>query len=62
MKNVVTELCLLNSVLEKIILFIINSVERKSAFESMGFSKSEEFLIGTMDGYSYKDYWIREKL
>lgn len=62
MKNVVTELCLLNSVLEKIILFIINSVERKSAFECMGFSKSEEFLIGTMDGYSYKDYWIREKL
>ena len=38
------------------------AIERKSAFESMGFSKSEEFLIGTMDGYSYKDYWIREKL
>lgn len=37
------------------------AVERKSAFEKMGFVKSEEFLIGTMDGYAYKDYWVKQK-
>lgn len=37
----------------------IYAIERKTAFESMGFSKSGEFLKGTADGYAYKDYWIR---
>ncbi len=37
------------------------AIERKSAFEGLGFIKSDEFLVGTIDGYSYKDYWIREQ-
>ena len=36
------------------------AVERKSAFEKLGFKKSDEFLVGTMDGYSYKDYWEKK--
>lgn len=37
------------------------AVERKTAFEKLGFVKSDEFLIGTLDGYAYKDYWERKK-
>ena len=37
------------------------AVERKTAFEKLGFIKSDEFLIGTLDGYAYKDYWERKK-
>ena len=39
----------------------VYAIERKSAFENLEFSKSDEFLIGTIDGYSYKDYWIRDE-
>ena len=46
---------------DKIITKIpLYAVERKSAFEKLGFINSEEFLIGTIDKYAYKDYW--EKL
>jgi len=39
----------------------VYAVERKSAFEKLEFTKSEEFLVGTMDCYSYKDYWEKRK-
>ena len=45
---------------DKIITKIpLYAVERKSAFEKLGFINSEEFLIGTIDKYAYKDYWER---
>ena len=37
----------------------IYAIERQSAFEKLGFTKSEEFLIGA-DGYKYRDYWTKE--
>lgn len=37
------------------------AVERQEAFTKLGFQKSNEFLIGTLDGYAYKDYWERMK-
>lgn len=37
------------------------AIERTTAFTELGFNKTEEFLIGTMDGYAYKDYWICDK-
>lgn len=39
----------------------VYAVERMAAFEARGFVKSEEFLIGSMDGYAYKDYWEKRK-
>ncbi len=38
------------------------AVDRLEALESYGFRKSESFLVGTMDNYSYKDYWEIGKL
>lgn len=47
---------------EKIITKIpLYAVERKAAFERLGFVKSDECLIGTMDGYAYKDYWEKRR-
>ena len=43
---------------EKIITKIpIFALERKAAFEKLGFVKSEEALIGA-DGWKYRDYWV----
>lgn len=47
-----------NRIATKIPLY---AIERKAAFESLGFAQSGEHLIGTIDGYAYKDYWILEK-
>lgn len=37
------------------------AVERMKAASEMGFEKTEKLLVGTMDGYAYKDYWIMRK-
>lgn len=37
------------------------AIERQEAFEKSGFTKSEEFMIGTNDKYAYKDYWEKSK-
>ena len=37
------------------------AIERQKGFEKSGFTKSEEFMIGTNDKYAYKDYWSRKK-
>ena len=37
------------------------AVERTKAVKKFGFTKSENFLIGTHDGYAYKDYWTIQK-
>ena len=37
------------------------AIERQKAFEKSGFTKSEEFMIGTNDKYAYKDYWEKVK-
>ena len=43
---------------DKIITKIpLYAIERKETFEKSGFTKSEEFMIGTNDKYAYKDYW-----
>ena len=36
----------------------IYAVERIKAVREIGFSKTDRLLIGTMDGYAYKDYWF----
>ncbi len=33
---------------------------RLSSLE-IGFNKTDRLLIGTMDGYAYKDYWFINK-
>ena len=35
----------------------IYAVERIEAVKKIGFEKTDRLLIGTMDGYAYKDYW-----
>lgn len=37
------------------------AVERIKAVQKSGFSKSENLMVGTHDGYAYKDYWIIQK-
>lgn len=37
------------------------AVERIRAVQKFGFSKSENLMVGTHDGYAYKDYWIIQK-
>ncbi len=37
------------------------AVERIRAVKKFGFIKSENLMIGTHDGYAYKDYWIVQK-
>ena len=62
MKNVVTELCLLNSVLEKIILFIINSVERKSSLFLIDiYSKIMNNLLRKILRFFFEVYMIAIK-
>ena len=36
-------------------------LDLRSDFEKSGFTKSEEFMIGTNDKYAYKDYWEKTK-
>lgn len=40
----------------------VYAVERMNAFRKYGFSKSEYFMVGTHDGYAYKDYWTLRKI
>lgn len=35
----------------------VYAVERIEAMKRVGFKKSTKLLVGTMDGYAYKDYW-----
>ena len=35
----------------------IYAVERTEAVKKIGFEKADRLLIGTLDGYAYKDYW-----
>ena len=37
------------------------AIERLLAVSDIGFIKSDNLLVGTHDGYSYKDYWIIHK-
>ena len=47
---------------DKIITKIpLYAIERQEGFEKSGFTKSEEFMIGTNDKYAYKDYWEKSK-
>lgn len=39
----------------------VYAVERMNAFRKFGFCKSEYFMVGTHDGYAYKDYWTLRK-
>ena len=36
----------------------VYAIERIKAVQDIGFSKTDRLLIGTMDGYAYKDYWF----
>ena len=47
-----------NRIITKIPLY---AIERQTAFAKLGFTKSEELLIGTMDNYAYKDYWEKKR-
>ena len=33
------------------------AIERIEAVSKLGFDKTDRLLVGTMDGYAYKDYW-----
>lgn len=47
---------------EEVITKVPNyAIERISAVSRIGFTKSDNFLVGTHDGYSYKDYWTIHK-
>ena len=35
----------------------IYAVERMEAAKKCGFNITDRLLVGTMDGYAYKDYW-----
>lgn len=39
----------------------IYAIERMKAAGEMGFEKTERLLVGTFDGYAYKDYWTIKK-
>jgi len=44
---------------EEIIIKVPNyAIERLSAVSAIGFTKSNNLLAGTHDGYLYKDYWV----
>ena len=36
----------------------IYAIERIRAAQEIGFANTDRLLIGTMDGYAYKDYWV----
>lgn len=43
---------------EEIVMKVpLYAVERSEAAKRIGFKKTERLLVGTMDGYAYKDYW-----
>ncbi|MDO4666508.1 MAG: GNAT family protein [Streptococcus sp.] len=47
---------------EEIITKVPNyAIERLLAVSNFGFKKSNNLLVGTYDGYSYKDYWVIHK-
>ena len=47
---------------EEVITKVPNyAIERMYAASGIGFTKSDNFLVGTHDGYSYNDYWIIHK-
>ena len=37
------------------------AVERIKAVQMLGFEKTDRLLVGTLDGYAYKDYWCIKK-
>lgn len=37
------------------------AVERTKAAEMYGFKRTDRLLVGTLDGYAYKDYWTIRK-
>ena len=39
----------------------VYAVERIEAMKRLGFEKSTKLLVGTMDGYAYKDYWTIDR-
>ena len=39
----------------------VYAVERIEAMKRMGFEKSSKLLVGTIDGYAYKDYWVIDR-
>ena len=39
----------------------IYAIERIDAVSRIGFEKTDRLLVGTMDGYAYKDYWTIRK-
>ena len=41
--------------------FMSGAVERIEAMKRVGFKKSTKLLVGTMDGYAYKDYWTIDR-
>lgn len=47
---------------EKIITKVpVYAVERMEAMKRKGFEKSGKLLVGTIDGYAYKDYWTMDR-
>lgn len=43
-----------NEIISKVPLY---AIERAKAFSEFGFEKADRLLVGTLDHYSYKDYW-----
>ena len=43
-----------NEIISKVPLY---AIERIKAFSEYGFEKTDRLLVGTLDHYSYKDYW-----
>ncbi len=39
----------------------VYAVKRMEAMRKMGFEKSGKLLVGTIDGYAYKDYWTIDR-
>ena len=39
----------------------IYAVERMKAVQEIGFHKTDRLLVGTNDGYAYKDYWFMNR-
>ena len=40
---------------------LVYAVKRMEAMRKMGFEKSGKLLVGTIDGYAYKDYWTIDR-
>lgn len=39
----------------------VYAVERIEAMKRIGFEKSGKLLVGAIDGYAYKDYWVIDR-